>query len=117
MIKKYPFYIRATVILFGLILFAYAITAVKTVLIPLSFGLMLAMLLNPLVNRLLKWNLPKALAIAIVLLLAIALLVTIGYLLSTQIANFSDQLPLLKKKFLELLEKLKIAISEQFNLN
>ena len=117
MLKKYPFYIKFTVILFGLVLFAYSITAIKAVLVPLSFGLMLAMLLNPLVDLLLKWKLRKVLAIAIVLLLAIAVLAGIGYLLSTQISNFSDQLPVLKKKFFELLDKLQAGIAERFNLN
>ncbi len=117
MIKKYPFYIKSTVILFGLVLFAFSISTLKDVLIPLSFGLMLAMLLNPLVDLLLKWKLPRVLAIAIVLLLAIALLAGIGYLLTTQISNFSDQLPILKKKFFELLGKLQSGIAERFNLN
>jgi predicted PurR-regulated permease PerM len=45
------------------------------------------------------------------------LLVAIGYFLSTQIASFSDQLPLLKKKFLELLQKLQHEIAHRFNLN
>jgi predicted PurR-regulated permease PerM len=117
MLKKYPFYIKCTVILFGLVLFAWSIYAIKDILIPISFGLMLAILLNPLVNRFQKWKLPKVLSIFIVLLLAIIVLVAIGYLLSTQIAKFSDQLPTLKKKFLELLQKLQVGIAEQFNLN
>jgi predicted PurR-regulated permease PerM len=117
MLKKYPFYIKCTVILFGLVLFAWSIYAIKDILIPISFGLMLAILLNPLVNRFQKWKLPKVLSIFIVLLLAIAVLAAIGYLLSTQIAKFSDQLPTLKKKFLELLEKLQTVIAQEFNLN
>jgi len=117
MLKKYPFYIKCTVILFGLVLFAYSIFVIRAILIPLSFGLMLAILLNPLVNRFHKRKLPKVVAIFIVLLLAIVVLAAIGYLLSTQIAKFSDQLPLLKKKFLDLLQRLQTAIAQEFNLN
>jgi predicted PurR-regulated permease PerM len=117
LLKKYPFYIKFTVILFGLVLFAISISAIKNILIPLSFGLLLAILLNPLVDRFQKWKLPKILAIIIVLLIAMAVLAAIGYLLSTQIAKFSDQLPLLQKRFFELLEKLQVAIAHRFNLD
>jgi predicted PurR-regulated permease PerM len=117
MLRKYPFYIKCTVILFGLVLFTYSIFTIKAILIPLSFGLLLAILLNPLINHFQKWKFPKVLAILIALLLAIALLAAIGYLLSTQIAKFSDQLPILKEKFLELLQKLQTAIAQQLNLN
>jgi predicted PurR-regulated permease PerM len=117
MLKKYPFYIKCTVILFGLILFTYSIFTIKAILIPISFGLLLAILLNPLINHFQKWKFPKVLAIFIALLLAIALLAAIGYLLSTQIAKFSDQLPILKEKFLELFQKVQTAIAQELNLN
>lgn len=116
MLKKYPFYIRCTVILFGLVLFVYSIFALKVILVPLCFGLMLAILLNPLVNRLQKWKLPRVLAIAVALLLSIIVLAAIGYFLSTQVANFSDQLPVLKKKFLELVQKLQYEVLHRFNV-
>jgi predicted PurR-regulated permease PerM len=117
MLKKYPFYIKCTAILLGLVLFVYSIATLRVVLVPLSFGLMLAILLNPVVNRLQKWKLPRVLAISIALLMSIVFLVAIGYFLSTQIARFSDQLPVLKKKFLELFQKLQHELSERFNLN
>jgi predicted PurR-regulated permease PerM len=117
MSKKYPFYIKCTVVLFGLVLFIYSIFTIKAILIPLSFGLLLAILLNPLIDHFQKWKVPKVLAIFIALLLAIAILAAIGYLLSTQIAKFSDQLPILKEKFLELLQKLQTAIAQELNLN
>ncbi|MDP4265738.1 MAG: AI-2E family transporter [Bacteroidota bacterium] len=117
MLKKHPFYIKATVILFGLVLFVYSLSVLKAFLVPLCFGLMLAVLLNPLVGRLQKRKLPKTLAISIVLLLAIVVLVALGYFLSAQVASFSDQWPVLKKKFLELVLKLQHEISHLFNIN
>jgi predicted PurR-regulated permease PerM len=117
MLKKYPFYIKATVILLGLVLFVYFISTLRVVLVPLAFGLMLAILLNPLVARLQKWKLPAIPAISVSLVFAIVLLAAIGYFLSTQIAGFSDQFPVLKKKFLELLQKLQQEISHRFNIN
>jgi predicted PurR-regulated permease PerM len=117
MLKKYPFYIKCTVILFGIVLFGYSIFTTRVILVPLSFGLMLAILLNPLVNHFQKWKFPRLLAISIALLSAIILLAAITYFLSTQIASFSDQLPILKKKFLELLQKLQHEVVHRFNIN
>src|SRR5450631_4613757 len=71
MLKKYPFYIQATVILFGLILFSYAIFNLREILVPLSFAAFLAVLLNPLVNLFLRWKMPRLLAIVLALLAAI----------------------------------------------
>jgi predicted PurR-regulated permease PerM len=117
MLKKYPFYLKCTVILFGLILFVYVLSNLKGILVPLSFGLMLAILLNPIVNRFQKWRMNRVVAISIALIIAIILLAAIGYFLSTQIAGFSDQLPVLKKKFFGLLQKLQHEISQRFNFN
>jgi predicted PurR-regulated permease PerM len=117
MLKKYPFYIKCTVILFGLVLLVYILVNMKEILVPVSFGLMLAILLNPFVNRLQQWKISKVLAISLSLLVAIILFGAVGYFLSMQIAGFSDQLPVLKKNFLELLHKFQHEVSQKFNLN
>ena len=116
MIKKYPFYFKSTVILFGLILFAYAIFNLKSILVPMSFAILLAVLLNPLVNLFQKWHLPKVIAITIAILLALILIVGVIYFITMELANFSTQLPLLKMKFAELLTKFQQELSEEFNI-
>ena len=116
MIKKYPFYVKSTVIIFGLILFVYILSVLREILVPISFGLMLAILLNPFVTWLQKLKIPRVVSIAIALIIAIFLIAGIGYLLSTQIAGFSDQLPAFKKKFLDIVQKLQYEISDRFNL-
>ena len=61
--RKYPFYLKSTVILFGLILLVYILFYLREVLVPLSFAMMLAILLNPLANKLQRWHIPKTWAI------------------------------------------------------
>ncbi|MFI5154039.1 MAG: AI-2E family transporter [Chitinophagales bacterium] len=117
MVRKYPFYIRCTVILFGLVLLVYSLSNLRGILIPLFFAFMLAILLNPLVNRFQRWKLPRVLAIAIALLISIILLSGISYLIYSQMASFSDQLPLLKTRLLKLLEKAQMVASTRFHLN
>ncbi len=116
-IEKYPFYIKATVILFGLTLFVFALFHLRSILVPLCFALMLAILLNPLTNYLQKWKIPRVWAIAISLLVALILIGGIGYFLSSQLGGFTTELPNLKKKFAELITNLQSEIRQRFNVN
>lgn len=98
-VKQYPFYLKATVILFGIILLVYVLFNLQGIMIPLAFAMIFAILLNPLYNWFQKHKIPKIFSIIITLLLAFALFGAIMYFLSSQIARFSDSLPLLKQKF------------------
>lgn len=116
MMKKYPFYLKSTAILLGLVLFSYILYDLRDILVPLSFALFLAILLNPLVTLLERWKIPKTLSIIISLLAAILAILGIAYFLSMQVASFSDQLPILKKKSVELLSRLQLLLSQKLNI-
>jgi predicted PurR-regulated permease PerM len=113
---KYPFYIRATVILFGLVLVSFALANLRGILIPFSFAVFLAILLNPLMERLLRWRLPKVAAIAVSLIVAILLIGGIWYFLANQIMQFTDQLPLLEKKGSELFARTQNYLTQHWNI-
>ena len=113
--KTYPFYIKAPVILFGLVLFFYVLHLLASVLVPFAFAILLAMLLNPLANRLQR-KLPRGIAIFITILAAIILLGAIIYLLSTQILTFSATLPALKAKSQMMADQLEQWVSNQFGV-
>src|SRR5579871_2530724 len=113
---KYPFYIRATVILFGLVLVSFALANLRGILIPFSFALFLAVLLNPLMERLLRWGVPRVGSIAISLIVAIVLICGIWYFLANQIMAFTDQLPLLQRKTSELIARLQQYVFREFNV-
>lgn len=113
---KYPFYIRATVILFGLILCSFALANLRGILIPFSFALFLAVLLNPLMERLLRWRVPRVAAIAVSLIVAILVIGGIWYFLANQIMQFTDQLPLLEKKGSELIARTQEYLMQHWNI-
>ena len=116
MTKKYPFYLEATVILVGLIAFAFVLLSLRKVLVPLSFAVLLAILLNPVTTRLEKWKIPRVWAIAIALLASLILITAIVYFLTRQVAGFSDQLPVFKKKITELFAKAENGINRHFGI-
>ncbi|MBS1662469.1 MAG: AI-2E family transporter [Bacteroidetes bacterium] len=115
-LKKYPFYIRSTVILFGLVLVSYALANLRGILIPFSFALFLAVLLNPLVDRLEQWKVPKVAAICLALVVAIVVIGGVWYFLATQMMHFTDQLPKLQQKTTELVSKLQQDLSSKIPL-
>lgn len=98
LIKQYPFYLKATVILFGLCLTVLVLYMLADFLVPMAFAVLLAILLNPLYNRLRRWKIPKVLAIALTLITMVAFVFGVLYFLSSQIIQFGDSLPALKAK-------------------
>jgi predicted PurR-regulated permease PerM len=117
MLKKYPFYIKATVILFGLILFVFALSHLGDIFIPLSFALMLGILLNPLTQLFQKWHLPHVPAIVLAILLALVFIGGVGYLLYVEIGSFTSQLPLFKKKLAEMGAKFQQFAAQHLGVN
>jgi predicted PurR-regulated permease PerM len=115
--KQYPFYLKFTVILFGLILLVYALINLRDILIPICFSVMLAILLNRLVMKLENFRLPKFWAISVSLFLAIILIVGVGYFLTSQMISFGDDLPILKKKFIELFIRFQKILTSELGLS
>lgn len=115
-VKQYPFYLKATVILFGLILAVYVLFNLQDIAIPLAFAMIFAILLNPVFTWLQRHKVPKALAIVITLLMAMILFGSIMYFLSSQIARFGDTWPMLKQKFAMLTAEFGQWLQVKFNV-
>ena len=117
MLQKYPFYIRATVILFGLILCSYALSNLRDILVPFSFALFLAILINPLVNRLMRWKVPRIPAIALALLVAIVVIGSVWYFLAVQMMHFTSQLPALEQRTADLVSRVQQNLAKRIPMD
>lgn len=113
--KEYPFYLQATVTLFGLFLITYILFTLGDILVPFSFAILFAVLLNPLCTWLQR-KLSKVLAVIVTLLIAILVIGGILYFLTLQIAQFGQELPTLKSKFNSLIDVLGHFIEHHFGL-
>ncbi|GGH15247.1 AI-2E family transporter [Pedobacter zeae] len=100
--KEYPFYIKAPVILLGLVIMVFILSVLRDILVPLAFSVLIAILLNPLEVRI-ERKLPKIVSIIISMLIALLVVAGIAYFLSSQIAHFFDNVDAMKQKFAELL--------------
>lgn len=116
-VKEHPFYLKTTVVLFGLVLLAYIFSGLGSILVPLAFAAFIAILLNPLCNRLMKWKVPKVAAILLTLFIAIVFVAALFYFLSTQIAQFSQSFPALKDKFVAVSNDLEQWIQLKFGVS
>jgi predicted PurR-regulated permease PerM len=116
-VKEYPFYLKATVILIGLYYLVTILNLLQGILIPFAFAILFAILLNPLYNKLLGFKLPRPLAVLVTVLSGIAFFALIGYLLSSQVSQFSQSFPVLKVRFGQMTDGLEHWISEQFGVS
>ena len=115
--KKYPFFLRSTITLFGIMLFVYMLFVLRGIMVPLAFALMIAILLNPLVNILLRKKINKIVAISISLLGAIIFVAGIMFFISSQVVKFSENMPVLEQKFSELFSNLQLWLQNTFSLS
>ncbi|KAA0993824.1 AI-2E family transporter [Dyadobacter aurulentus] len=113
----YPFYIKAPMILIGLYLIVYILALLQDIIVPFAFAGLIAILLNPVYNRLQKWNVNKILAIVLTILAAFLVVAGIMFFLSSQIVQFGEMLPQLEKKTMALLHDLQAWLSSTFGMS
>ncbi|KQS27004.1 permease [Dyadobacter sp. Leaf189] len=115
--QRYPFYIQAPMVFIGLYLFFYFMHLLQEIIVPFAFAGLIAILLNPIYNRLQKWNINKILSIVLTILLAILVVAGIAFFLSSQIAQFGEMLPQLKTKAVSLIHDLQSWLAVKFNVS
>lgn len=91
--KTYPFWLKCTTILLGLILFYIVLVYGKFILMPLAMSALLAMMLEPLSRVLEKLKIGRLASILLSLFLVIVVTIGIFSLLSIQFVQFADRLP------------------------
>lgn len=115
--KEYPFYLKSTVILFGLILLTYILLNLRDILTPFAFALVISILLNPLVNKFQKKKIPKIASIILTMLIAIILVLAVIYFLSSQMAQLGESFPMLLKKFNQMLVLFQHWLQKDFGVS
>jgi putative permease len=112
-----PFYTKLAMVLISLIALFYIAILGKTILVPLLFGLLFAVLLLPLAgfleNRL---RFPRSLASLLSVLLLVCSLAGLLYLVGSQISNLADDWPQFKQQVLSSVNSLQQWISAKFHI-
>ena len=113
---KLPLYLKLSQIIIGIIGLFYILYVGQEIIVPLLFSLILAILLNPVVNFFTRKKMNRVVSISIAIILMIVLITGILYFIGSQISMFSDSLPEMKQKFNGLLAQGLTWFSQTFNI-
>ena len=95
---KFPFYARLAFTLFAIALIILFMYMGRSVLVPLFFSFLVAILLHPVVRFLERKRFPRALAAIVTLLIFMILLGGLFYFFSHQVVRLTRDLPSLQAK-------------------
>ncbi len=95
---KIPFYAKVALVSICIFAFVFTMKIGQHIIVPLLYATILAILLNPLVNFLIRKKINKILSISIAVTLSLVIVIGIFYTVSAQITMFSDSYPQLQQK-------------------
>lgn len=102
---RLPFYAKFTMLLVGLYLLISMLSIAQTIILPLIYAAIIAVLLSPVVSYLESKHVNRAIAVGLVLFFALLIIASIIFLIVSQVNILVDAWPLLTVKFDELMEQ------------
>jgi predicted PurR-regulated permease PerM len=113
---KQPLYVKISLVLISVSLIIVALELGDSLLVPLCFSFLFALLLHPLCTKLESLRMPRVLAIFICLIVIMIVVGILLYFISSQLLSFGEDLPELQKKLELLLEEIHTFISQTFGI-
>jgi predicted PurR-regulated permease PerM len=115
--ESFPFYAKFSLNLLSIVLLGIIIFLGQDIFMPLCFAIVLAFLLLPVNNWLVKIGLPQVPSMIVSILLAVFLIAALVYFLSTQVAHFTDDLPKIRKNLDRHIYTVQQWVRENFNIS
>lgn len=114
---KFPFYAKTTIFFVGLFALITMLYIAQSIIVPLVFSLIIAIVLHPVVNFLVRLRFNRIIAIVISLFITILLIAALGALLYSQASRFSESWPVLVDKFTAVFNQSITWSSGYFDIN
>ncbi|MCF6406281.1 AI-2E family transporter [Chitinophaga filiformis] len=114
---KLPFNARLAFTLLCIILIIYIARVGHTLIIPLAFAMLVAIMLLPIASQLEKWRFSRGTAAFIVVLLFVTFLLGVLMLLGTQMGAFVADFPHLQQQLLQQLNSLQSWVNVRFHID
>jgi predicted PurR-regulated permease PerM len=111
-----PFYAKAALISIGGFALGVVMYMGQEIIIPILYATMVAILLNPLVNYLIRKKMNKVISISLAVIFAILIVLFAIYIVSAQITLFKETYPQLKQKFTTTSTQLLHWVSIEFSI-
>lgn len=112
-----PHYHQFSHSLLSLAILTVAIYLGQDILVPLAMAGLIAVLLRPVEERLIRLGMHKVFAISIALLLAIVVVAGLAVTISMQLADFSDDLPKLRQNINDLVDNARQWVRREYNVS
>src|SRR5450755_243357 len=112
-----PFYVKLGFIFLVIFFICYFINVAQNILIPFAFACLVAVLLLPVVNFLVSHKIPRVISILISIIIAIGFIAGVIYFLSSQIANFMQDIPSIKQHINEHFISLQNWVREKLHIS
>jgi predicted PurR-regulated permease PerM len=97
-------------------LIAVAIYLGRSILIPLFFSIILALILSPITNFLIRKEMHRFLAILVPVVMGFLIIALLVYFISSQVSIFFNDMPAMVKRFNELMQMAQQWVNETFNI-
>jgi predicted PurR-regulated permease PerM len=114
---KLPFYAKASLVFIGLFAFIGMLFIGKTIIVPVIYAVITAIVLSPIVDYMVKKGINRVAAIAATLILLILTTILLILLLSSQMMVFSESFPNLAVKFHLFVDQSVAWIADTFNIS
>lgn len=105
MYLKLPLYVKVALVSVGIYVFISMLYIAQSLIVPLVFGTLIAILLHPLVQVFVKWKFNRILAISITLLLSFVVIAAFVLFMYSQLTMFSKSWPMFVEKFTSLMNQ------------
>lgn len=114
---KLPFVVKLSLVVVSIIGIGYLIRLGQSILAPFFLAFLLAMLFVPISNFMeKKLRFSRGLSSIFSVLIMVIIMGGLGYFFTSQLANFSEDLPKLSQQFETVFHNLQIWVSKTFNL-
>jgi len=114
---KIPIYVRVSIFLTGAFVFIWMLYIGQSIIVPLVFAIIIAIVLHPVVNFFVRKKVNRLFAIIISLSLTIIIIAAVCILLFSQMSRFTESWPLLVDRFTEVLNQTTTWFSGYFDIN
>ena len=113
---KIPLYAKAALLLVGFYALISMLYIAQSIIVPIIFAFIIAILLHPFVNFLVKRKINRVLAIITSLLLTFIIIGAVAALIFSQVSLFSESWPLLVERFTDMLNQSIAKVAGYFNI-
>jgi predicted PurR-regulated permease PerM len=114
---KLPFIAKASFFLVGLFAFLTMLYVGRSIIVPIVFAVIVAIVLHPAVNFFVRIKINRIVAIVITILLTIIVIAAFIGLIISQASRFSESWPILVEKFTGILNQTITDISGYYDIN